>query len=87
GNHNHDFSSLAKANNRNITNMFYESRGWENPHLINYMESHDEERVAFELGKNNSSSLAYQMQRLKLNAAFFFMVPGPKMLWQFGEFG
>ncbi len=87
GNHNDDFKNLAKGSNRNITNMLYESRGYNEPHLINYMESHDEERVAFELDKSSSSSLAIQMQRLKLNAAFFFMVPGPKMLWQFGEFG
>jgi len=87
GNHNDDFKNLAKGSNRNISNMFYESRGYKNPYLINYMESHDEERVAFELGRSSTDALAVQMQRLKLNAAFFFMVPGPKMLWQFGEFG
>jgi 1,4-alpha-glucan branching enzyme len=85
GNHNHDFSSLAKGNNRNISSLYYQSRGWDNPYLVGYMESHDEERVAFELNKS-SFDLATKMQRLKLNAAFFFMVPGPKMLWQFGEF-
>jgi 1,4-alpha-glucan branching enzyme len=85
GNHNHDFISLAKGNNRNISSLYYQARGWDNPNLIGYMESHDEERVAFELNKS-SFSLDAKMQRLKLNAAFFFMVPGPKMLWQFGEF-
>ena len=51
------------------------------------MESHDEERVAWDLKNSSSQSLAQQMQRLKLNAALFFLVPGPKMIWQFGEFG
>jgi 1,4-alpha-glucan branching enzyme len=51
------------------------------------MESHDEERVAWDLKNSSSQSLAHQMQRLKLNAALFFLVPGPKMIWQFGEFG
>jgi hypothetical protein len=27
------------------------------------------------------------MKRLALNAAFFITVPGPKMIWQFGEVG
>ena len=27
------------------------------------------------------------MRRLGLNAAFFLTVPGPKMIWQFGEIG
>lgn len=85
GNLNHDFINLAKGNNSNISSLYYQSRGWDEPHLVGYMESHDEERVAFEQNKSNFD-LATKMQRLKLNAAFFFMVPGPKMLWQFGEF-
>ncbi len=27
------------------------------------------------------------MKQLEVNAAFFFTVPGPKMVWQFGELG
>jgi hypothetical protein len=27
------------------------------------------------------------MERAKINAAFFLMSPGPKMIWQFGEIG
>lgn len=54
--------------------------------LVSYMESHDEERMGFE-------QLAWfpgvepRMKRLELNAAFFLLVPGPKMIWQFGELG
>jgi hypothetical protein len=33
--------------------------------------------------KNSSTALS----RIKLAAAFFFTVPGPKMIWQFGELG
>lgn len=59
--------------------------------LVGYMESHDEERVAFkqkEYGAGDiKTSLAARVERLKLNAAFFLTVPGPKMLWQYGEYG
>lgn len=56
-----------------------------------FMESHDEERVAFKskayAGSDIKNSLEKRMRRLELNAAFFFTVPGPKMIWQFGELG
>ncbi len=59
--------------------------------LVGYMESHDEERVAYKqrtYGNGDiKSDLAKRMKRLQLNAAFFFTVPGPKMLWQYGEYG
>ncbi len=61
---------------------------------VSYMESHDEERTLFEAyGKGNSagnystSDTTILLERAKMNAAFFFTLPGPKMLWQFGELG
>ncbi len=59
--------------------------GW-----VNYMESHDEERVAYEqgaFGNLKDAPLATRMKQLETNAAFFLTVPGPKMIWQFGELG
>ena len=59
--------------------------------LVGYMESHDEERCSYEVlqwgNGNTKTDLASRMKRLALNAAFFFTVPGPKMIWQFGELG
>lgn len=61
---------------------------------VNYMESHDEERLMVDLLKNGESSSNYNIKdvatalnRVKMGAAFFYTVPGPKMLWQFGELG
>ena len=58
---------------------------------VSYMESHDEERVAFkQAGFGNwdlKTNLSNRMKRLATNAAFCFTVPGSKMLWQFGELG
>jgi 1,4-alpha-glucan branching enzyme len=34
-----------------------------------------------------NSNLAVRTKRLATNAAFFLTVPGPKMIWQFGELG
>ena len=59
--------------------------------LVSYMESHDEERAAYKqkaYAKGQlQSNIAARMSQLSANAAFFFTVPGPKMIWQFGELG
>lgn len=59
--------------------------------LMGYMESHDEERTAFKAKSYGEASLINSLdERMKQeanNAAFFFTVPGPKMIWQFEELG
>jgi glycosidase len=72
----------------------YSTRGWTKPTLISYMESHDEERLVFKNLKYgniaadyNIKSLPVAVERIELAANFFFTIPGPKMVWQFGELG
>jgi glycosidase len=64
------------------------------PYEMGYMESHDEERLMYKnLQYGNSSgtydvkNLATALDRQAAAAAVFFTVPGPKMIWQFGERG
>lgn len=85
GNMNHDYRRVGKGNSASLSWIYHTSRGWNSPNLVGYMESHDEERVAWDILK--SYDITQAMQRLKLNAAFFLTVPGPKMLWQFEEMG
>lgn len=63
----------------------------ETPAWIGFMESHDEERMAYKQSQWGNGSLktnlATRMKQLEANAAFTFTVPGPKMIWQFGEMG
>lgn len=71
----------------------YQTREWDNPNLVVYMESHDEERqmvYAKTWGNNNGSTYdikteATAINRMKLGFLFDFMIPGPKMIWQFEE--
>ncbi len=60
--------------------------GW-----VTFMESHDEERMAYKQEKYGHSSvkgnLKNSMQNLALNAVCFLGTPGPKMIWQMGELG
>jgi 1,4-alpha-glucan branching enzyme len=59
--------------------------------LVSYMESHDEERAGYKQTQWGNgilkTDLGARMSQLETNAAFFFTVPGPKMVWQFGEMG
>ena len=58
---------------------------------VGFMESHDEERTQFKAVEYGQTSvkddLEARMKRGGVNAAFFLTVPGPKMIWQFGELG
>ena len=57
---------------------------------VGYMESHDEERLAYAAESCNNSqikSTSSYLKRCGSLAAFAFMVPGAKMIWQFGEVG
>ena len=72
----------------------YQARGWNNPHLISYAESHDEERVMYKTINFGNSAGSYDtqefdiaIQRQELAHALLIPVPGPKMIWQFGELG
>ena len=38
-------------------------------------------------GNTSNANLDIHMKQLGTNAAFFLTVPGPKMIWQFGELG
>jgi 1,4-alpha-glucan branching enzyme len=72
----------------------YKKRGWASSNVVGYMESHDEERLMFKNVTYGNSSGTYSVKnlnvalnRMKLAGAFFFTIPGPKMIWQFGELG
>lgn len=98
GNMNYNFSEAVMGYNdggkSNFSWSSYKQRGWNNPNLVAYMESHDEERVTFKaisygdvLGAYSVKDLNVALERHKAAAAFLFSVPGPKMIWQFGEMG
>lgn len=97
-NHNHNFNEGTLGYNANGGSNFewidYKEKGWDNPYAVGYMESHDEERLMYknlEFGNSSSSydvtELNTALERMELASAFFYLIPGPKMIWQFGEVG
>ena len=65
------------------------------PNAVTYMESHDEQWLMYRnrqdyanaSGDYDISDLGTALDRQALVGAFFFTVPGPRMVWQFGELG
>ncbi len=98
GNMNYNYNEATMGyhdnNKSDFSWGFYKERGWSLPGLVTYMESHDEERLMYKNLQYGNSNGAYNIKelptalnRMKMAAAFFFTLPGPKMIWQFGELG
>ncbi|NLR94111.1 alpha-amylase family glycosyl hydrolase [Flammeovirga agarivorans] len=94
GNMNHDFRDVVKGGNKDLNWQSPASRGMPIHGVMSYMESHDEERLIYDSENYGTVSQVYDLtelengiDRAKLASAFFFMVPGPKLIWQFGELG
>ena len=96
GNMNHNFNqnTMGFSSDTDISWISYKNRGWNNPNLIGYMESHDEERLMYKnlqfgnvSGDYSVKNLTTALARQELAGMFLFTIPGPKMIWQFGELG
>ncbi|HEX6332727.1 MAG TPA: alpha-amylase family glycosyl hydrolase [Flavisolibacter sp.] len=96
GNMHGSYANASKGiiSGSDFSNAIHSSRGWAQPHLVSFMESHDEERIVHLNIKEGASSGSYNikdtataLKRKELVAAFLFTIPGPKMFWQFGELG
>jgi glycosidase len=97
GNMNYSYSeaTMGWLPSSNFSGVSYQQRGWSHPHLVGYMESHDEERQMYKnITYGNQSNPYHDVRELNIAAkrnaaaaAMFLLVPGPKMIWQFGELG
>jgi len=78
-----------------LTGSVYTSLGgWNEPGLVVYQESHDDERLMYNNEQYGNSSGSYNIRdtatalaRDAMSAAFWALAPGPKMLTEFGELG
>jgi len=93
-NNNYAQNTMGFSSSSDISWMSYKARGWNSPHVVGYMESHDEERLMYKnlqfgnsSGTYNIKTLTTALKREELAANFFFTIPGPKIIWQFGELG
>lgn len=93
-NYNYNQATMGYSTDWDFSRAIHTVRGWTKPHLVSYMESHDEERITYKninfgnaSGSYNIRDTATALKRMELGSAFFFTIAGPKMIWQFGELG
>jgi hypothetical protein len=93
-NYNYCEAAMGYVTTSDLSGISYKYRGWFYPSLVGYMESHDEERVMYKCltwGNSydwyNVKDTNIALNRAALDAVFFFTIPGPKMIWEFGELG
>jgi hypothetical protein len=96
GNFNYAFNqnSMGFADSSSFNEIDFENRNFNQPRLVGYAESHDEERLMYknllygaQSGGYNIKNLSTALDRSKAVGAVLLTVPGPKMIWQFGELG
>jgi len=95
GNMNSNYNELSMGYPGNISGMTSQSRGFTANRLMGYAESHDEERLMYKnLQYGNTSNPSHNVKtlnvalsRMSAIGAVSLLVPGPKMIWHFGELG
>lgn len=90
----HDYQEAAMGFSSNLNWANYQAHNMSEPRVVSYAESHDEERLMYknlEYGANsgdyNVTDLATSLARMEAIQCFNIPLPGPKMIWQFGELG
>ena len=87
--------SMGHNDNNSIARVRAESRGFNGKRLVGYPESHDEERLMYknlQFGNatqsgHNVKNLTVALSRMSAIGAVSLLVPGPKMIWHFGDLG
>ncbi len=87
-------NTMGYTSNSNFNRVKFSNHGFTERRNISFAESHDEERIMYKnlsygnaSGSYNIKNLPTALEREKALGAVLLMVPGPKMIWQFGELG
>lgn len=85
---------IGWPDNSDVSWAYHANRGWNYPNLVDYMENHDEERLMADALAYGNVSGDYDLKdttdalhHMQMAAVLFMGIPGPKMVWQFGEMG
>ena len=94
GEENFQYNEATMGYPSDLSGISHKGRQFPKPTLIGYMESHDKERLMYKNLSYGNSNGFYNIQdfdnainRMKAAGSVFLLVPGPKMIWQFGELG
>lgn len=88
--------TMGYADQSNIARVGHMAHsGFLGKRVVGYAESHDEERLMYKNimygnstnPNHNVKDILTSIKRMSAQGAVFFMVPGPKMIWHFGDLG
>ncbi len=87
--------SMGFNSGNDVSRIGHVAHGFSGKRVIGYPESHDEERLMYKniiFGNNtvpahNVRTLNTALSRMSAIGAISLLVPGPKMIWHFGELG
>jgi glycosidase len=86
--------TMGYGSNSNFSGIGHNSQNFIGKRLIGYAESHDEERLMYNNLQNGASNGNYDitdldtaLERMGALGAVSLTIPGPKMIWHFGELG
>jgi len=92
--HEYQEATMGYASSSNFNKAVYSFRGFNDPHLVTFPESHDEERLMYKAltfgnssGPQDVKDLNVALSRTAMTHVFSLAHPGPKMIWMFGELG
>jgi 1,4-alpha-glucan branching enzyme len=87
--------TMGYNSGNDISRMNSSTRGFTARRLVGYAESHDEERLMYKNitygnatnASHNVTNLNIALSRMSALGAVTLLIPGPKMIWQFGDLG
>lgn len=88
--------TMGYSDNSNISRVGHNAHtGFLGKRVVGYAESHDEERLMYKnLQYGNATNTSHNVKdlnvalsRMSAQGAVHLLVPGPKMIWHFGELG
>jgi len=87
--------TMGYNSDNNFEGIGHIARGFDAPRSMGYAESHDEERLMYKnLQYGNASNASHDVtdlnvaiSRMSALGAVSLTIPGPKMIWHFGELG
>ncbi|RSK41901.1 alpha-amylase family glycosyl hydrolase [Mangrovimonas spongiae] len=89
-----DYKNLAQGNSGNINAMGNVANGFTEKRALGYPESHDKDRIMYEMLQFGNSSGGYDvtnlntaLERMSSIGAISLTIPGPKMIWHFADLG
>lgn len=88
------YKELSNGNTSNFDRMGYTSHGFTGKRSLGYPESHDKDRIMYEMTTYGKTGAGYDIKdlntaltRMSALGAVTLTIPGPKMVWHFADLG